>query len=291
MASDDSVVVYAKKMQQVFDYINNHLDEALSVEILSQQANFSKFHFHRQFTNYAGVSVLKYVQLMRLKRASYRLAFNHHERITDIALDALFENPESFSRAFKVAFEQTPSQFRKKPDWTKWRSTLQLVTPAIKWKAEMNVKILDFKKEKIAVLEHRGAPDRVLESAQKFIEWRKHSGLSPVKSSATYGIAYDDPENTAPEKFRFDICGSISEDVPVNPQGVKSGVIPGGRCAVMRHEGSHDNIGQSVYRLYGEWLPQSGETLRDYPCFFHYLNLIHEVEEHELLTDIYLPLK
>ena len=29
----------------------------------------------------------------------------------------------------------------------------------------------------------------------------------------------------------------------------------------------------------------------DFPCFFRYVNLIHEVDECELLTEIYLPIK
>ncbi|WP_337115148.1 AraC family transcriptional regulator [Pseudoalteromonas sp. Hal040] len=62
-------------------------------------------------------------------------------------------------------------------------------------------------------------------------------------------------------------------------------------CAVVRHNGSHDTISDTVYYLYREWLVQSGEEVRDFPCFFHYLNLIHEVDECDLQTDIYLPIK
>ena len=79
--------------------------------------------------------------------------------------------------------------------------------------------------------------------------------------------------------------------MPENPQGVSNKVIPGGRCAVVRHLGSHDRIAESAYYLYREWLPESGEELRDFPMFFHYLNLLPETHEHELVTDIYLPLK
>ncbi|MCC7824005.1 GyrI-like domain-containing protein, partial [Klebsiella pneumoniae] len=46
----------------------------------------------------------------------------------------------------------------------------------------------------------------------------------------------------------------------------------------------------SVWFLYRDWLPASGETLRDFPVYFRYLNFVHEVAEHELQTDIYLPL-
>ena len=155
----------------------------------------------------------------------------------------------------------------------------------------MKVKIVDFPETKVAALEHRGAPELVNDSAKTFIEWRKESGLSPVKSSNTFGVAYDDPETTPPELFRFDICGSVAAEVPENRAGVVNRVIPAGRCAVVRHFGSHDQIAESAYYLYREWLPKSGEELRDFPLFFHYLNLIPETVEHELVTDIYLPLR
>jgi len=68
-------------------------------------------------------------------------------------------------------------------------------------------------------------------------------------------------------------------------------VIPGGRCAVARHSGSHDKIDESTQYLYSEWLPRSGEEVRDFTLLFHYLNLFPEKSEHELLTDIYPSLK
>jgi len=106
-----------------------------------------------------------------------------------------------------------------------------------------------------------------------------------------FGIAYDDPENTPPEEFRFDICGEIGTNVPENPQGVTTKRIPAGRCARIRHYGSTDRISESVYHLYREWLPDSGEELRDFPLIFHYVKRIPETAEHEQITDVYLPLK
>ncbi len=289
MVNESTAGAYAQRFNKVFDYIDTHLGGELSVDQLSRVANFSKYHFHRQFSEYAGITVFGYIRLMRLKRASYRLVFSGHTRIIDIALEAGFENPESFSRAFKNAFGQTPSQFRTSPAWKPWNE--QYRTPARERTRSMEVKIVDFKKIAVAALEHRGAPELVNDSARIFIEWRKESRLSPVKTSKTFGIAYDDPDTTEPEKFRFDICGSVTAAVPVNPQGVVNKFIPGGRCAVVRHLGSHDKIGESAYYLYREWLPESGEELRDCPLFFHYLNLMPETPEHHLVTDIYLPLK
>ena len=104
------------------------------------------------------------------------------------------------------------------------------------------------------------------------------------------GVAHDNPDTIEPERFRFDICGEVTAAIPDNPQGVVNKIIPGGCCAVVRHFGAHDRIGEGAYYLYRDWLPNSGEELRDFPLFFHYLNLLPETPEHELVTDIYLPL-
>ena len=279
---------YAAKFNKVFDYIDKHLDEELPLALLSQVACFSKYHFHRQFTEYTGISVFKYVQLVRLKSASYRLVFNKLERIIDIALDARFENPESFSRAFKNTFGQTPTEFRNKPAWQHWNE--QYKFPIRERRNNMEVNIINCEPIKVAMLKHYGPPALLMESIEVFIDWRKKTGLSPVKTSQTYGIAYDNPDTTEPEKFKFGICGSVNEEIPENPQGVVNRIIPEGRCVVVRHHGSRDRIGESIYPLYRDWLPKSGENLRDFPLYFHYLNLMPETAEIDLLTDIYLPL-
>jgi len=280
---------YAAKFNKVFDYIDKHLNEELPLERLSQVANFSKFHFHRQFSEYTGISVFKYVQLVRLKRASYRLVFNKLEKITDIALDARFENPESFSRAFKNTFGQTPSEFRGNPAWQHWNE--QYKFPIRERRNNMEVRIVECKSVKVAMLKHCGPPDLLMDSVKIFIDWRKTTGLSPVKSSQSFGIAYDNPDTTEPDKFQFGICGSVTENIPDNPQGIQNSVIPGGRCVVVRHLGSHDRLAESIYPLYREWLPKSGENLRDFPLYFNYLNLMPGTAELDLITDIYLPLK
>jgi AraC family transcriptional regulator len=280
---------YARRFNRVLDFIDRHLDEPLSGDRLSRLAHFSKFHFHRQFSDYVGVTPNRYVQLARLRRASYRLAFNPLERITDIAAHAGFENSESFSRAFRSAFGQSPGSFRKQPDWLAWSAQFQSVQ-AGEVKA-MQVRIVDVEPVTVAALEHRGSPATLQQSVQRFITWRKETGLSPVATSQTYGIAYDDPQTTAPKDFRFDICGAVVASVPDNGHGIVTKVIPGGRCAVVRHTGSPDHIAGSVYHLYRTWLPQSGEEPRDFPIYFHYLNLRQDTPEHELLTEVHLPLK
>ena len=110
---------------------------------------------------------------------------------------------------------------------------------------DVSVDIVNFVETKIAVFEHRGAPELVNESASKFIAWRKKTGLSPATKSQTFGLIYEDPKSVPADKFRFDIAGSVLHEVPDNASGIINKTIPAGRCAVIRHLGSHDDLYQS----------------------------------------------
>ena len=78
----------------------------------------------------------------------------------------------------------------------------------------MKVDIVDFPATPVAMIEHRGPSALVNETAARFIEWRKTSGLSPVRSSRTFGIAPHDPATTEAQDFRFFICGEVTAPIP-----------------------------------------------------------------------------
>ena len=287
MANDSNP--YEQRIRAVVDFIDDHLGEELTLDRLCKLANFSKFHFHRQFRHYAGLTVSQLVQLKRLTRASYRLVLEPQTAITAIAFDAGFENSESFSRAFKQLFQQTPTEFRRQPFSEPWLAKTTL-PPQLGGTFTMQVTIVNFPETKVALLQHRGLASEKMQTISKFIEWRRARGHTP-QNSVTYNILYDDTNLASAEEFRFDICGAIDEEVEPNPQGVKNAFIPGGRCAVVRHLGSSDNIDVSVRYLYRDWLPTSGEELRDFPCFLHRVALPSQVSDKDVITDIYLPLK
>jgi AraC family transcriptional regulator len=153
----------------------------------------------------------------------------------------------------------------------------------------MNVRIVDFPETRIAAVEHRGPPELEHETARRLIEWRLAHGVRPERHR-TFGIHYTDPRTTPPAEHRVDFAVEFEHDVAPNPQGIVAKLIPGGRCALVRHLGSRRNVSAAVY-LYEVWLPQSGEALRAFPIFFHYVNVGPNVPEHEMLTDVYLPLR
>jgi AraC family transcriptional regulator len=285
---------YAERFARVLAYLETNPEQAASLDELSGLAAFSRHHFHRQFSGYLGMSVHRYVQFMRMRRASWRLAFRAELSVGDIALATGYEGPEAFARAFRQYAGQSPSEFRASPDWPGWHSRFRpffhLRQHAMSTlPARPVVRVVDFPATRVATLEHRGNPLRLGDTVRQFIEWRKAQSLPP-RLSATFNIVYNDPDETPPEEFRFGLCAAIHKPVGPNETGVVELEIPAGRCALLRHAGSDDRLGRSIQHLYAHWLPGSGETPRDFPLFMQRVAFFPDVADGEAVTDIYLPL-
>ena len=282
---------HAQRFDCVPPHIEQHFDDELSLDVLSAVAHYAPFHFHRAFSAYVGVSVGQYVQRMRLRRASFRLVSEPQDSVLTIALQAGFDSGEAFARAFRRAFGQSPAAFRRAPLWQAWNAAF--VFPSFVWSVIMQVDIVQLPATRIAALEHRGPTRDVPRSVQVFIAWRRRSGVSPVERCSSFGIPYSDPDTTPPADFRFDLCGELGEGeaVAANPEGVVEQAILAGRCARVRHLGLRNRLGETIYPLYHDWLPASGETPRDFPLFFHYVTTKHGPDPEHDITDIYLPLR
>lgn len=152
------------------------------------------------------------------------------------------------------------------------------------------IRVIDVPEIRLAVLEHRGDPALIGDSIHRFIAWRKDVGLPP-RICATFNILYDNPYETAPADFRLDLGAATERDIAPNDVGIVVKVIPAGRCAVLRHIGSDDELGALLTFLYREWLPQSGEESRDFPPYLQRIRFFPDVAEHEAVMDIFLPLK
>jgi len=287
------------KIQRAISYLDDKsevslADASISVDAIADHVNASPYHFHRQFSAVCRISLSRYIQIARLRKAGYQLAFRQNLKVIDIALDAGYQNHESFSRAFKKLFEQSPRDFRDNPCWENWRTfeegIQKKMNNLLKKQSKQEVSIVEFPETLAATIEHSGHPNKILNTVQTFIAWRRENKVSPAISE-TYNILINDPEEVEPAEYRMDICASVNTPVEDNDYGVITKTIPAGKCAVFRHVGTDSNLRESFDYLYGEWLPSSGEEVRDYPPFLHRVSLFPDVKESEMVTDIYLPLE
>ncbi|MFW2571382.1 AraC family transcriptional regulator [Legionella sp. 29fVS95] len=280
---------YERQLKKVIEFIGKHLDEKLTLNQLSDIACFSKYHFHRLFTAYTGLSLQQYVRWLRLKRAAHQLIVNKDKSIIEIAINAGFESHESFTRAFKQACHLNPSEFRAQSSWQVWEQQPYCLPK--KGEMTMNVSIKNIAARRLAVLEHRGDPQKVGDSVNRLINWAKAQTINlKPKAGEAFGFAYDDPQTTPAAEFRFDLGITVPEQLKLEGEIIEKR-LPAGRYAVATHKGSRNTIGDTVYGLYRDWLPESGEELGNLPCIFCYYNFDHEVAETELITECWLLLK
>ncbi len=107
----EQLMDYKKVLEQAVIYIEQHLNEGLSVEEVSKVTGYSYYHLNRQFIAVLGESIGNYIKKRRLANAAQKLLYTD-EKIITIALDNNFESAEAFSRAFKSVYKVNPSTYR-----------------------------------------------------------------------------------------------------------------------------------------------------------------------------------
>ena len=152
-----------------------------------------------------------------------------------------------------------------------------------------DVTIRDFPNTPVAYLSHDGDMASIGDSIRRFIAWRRANRLPP-SDAATLNVFHDDPHDAQSGPVRIDLCVATDRAFPV-ADGMTMGLIPGGRCAVIRITGRADDLEAPALHLYRDWLPISGEELRDFPLFCQRVRFAPEVAEHDAITDLFLPLR
>lgn len=104
-------MVWSQRMNLALDYIERHLDKALSLDEVARQACCSKYHFHRMFFASFNVTCAEYIRRRKLTKAATVL-MTTDLGIYDIALQSGYDSPNAFTRAFRSLHGINPSQAR-----------------------------------------------------------------------------------------------------------------------------------------------------------------------------------
>lgn len=99
-------------MLKAVDFIEDNLKEPISVADVADAVGYSLYHFSRTFNAVVKHSPYDYIMRRRLSESARELLTTKKKIIT-VALDYQFNNPETYSRAFRRMFGMLPTQFRK----------------------------------------------------------------------------------------------------------------------------------------------------------------------------------
>ena len=103
----------AEKLNQVIDYIENHLTDEIDQDEIAKIACCSYYDVARMFSLIADISISDYIRKRRLTLAGAELKCGG-AKVTDISLIYGYDSPISFSRAFKEFHGFNPSDADKK---------------------------------------------------------------------------------------------------------------------------------------------------------------------------------
>ncbi|AWK87808.1 AraC family transcriptional regulator [Azospirillum thermophilum] len=273
---------YGRRIDRVIAHIGAHLDDPLDLDRLAEVACFSPYHFHRIYRSMTGETAAETLRRLRLHRAAGHLVQGKRETAL-IARQAGYGSVAAFTRAFAQAYGITPAAYRQR-GWL----ALPPAHPRHQEGTMHDVTIRELPPVRITGFDHIGPYMAIGTAFDRLSAWAAGRGLMGpgVRSFAAY---LDDPSAVAPEKLRS-FAGLLLDRPVEETDGVRSLDIRGGRYAVMLHKGPYAELEKAYQRLYGEWLPESGETPADAPCIEEYLNDPRGLPPEEWLTEIRVPL-
>jgi AraC family transcriptional regulator len=101
------------KLQQAIDYINQYLNQDLTVRAIASVIQMSPYHFTRLFKQSTGLAPHQYVIQCRVERAK-QLLLKDELTIAEIAYKVGFANQSHLNRHFKRLFGVTPKGILRK---------------------------------------------------------------------------------------------------------------------------------------------------------------------------------
>lgn len=100
-----------RRISDAIKYIDENINEALTVEVIAERFAFSPYYFHRLFTAIVGQSMIAYVRSRRVAYAC-KMLNQTEKRVLEIALECGFDSAQSFSRTFKAVTGMSPVEYR-----------------------------------------------------------------------------------------------------------------------------------------------------------------------------------
>ena len=256
---------------------------------LAEAAHLSSFHFHRVYRALTGETPGGTVLRLRLLRA-LRLLADPAQPVTDAAMAVGYETPQAFARAFRQAFDASPSELRGQPERLAQAIGQCSRAPSVEREppSELRVEVISVEPFRVIAVRHRGDFHGLNLVYGRLFEWAATQGLVE-HVTGVYGVPLVD-QRDAPAGGSVVDC-AVAVDRAAEPgDGLIAEDLGGGSWARFRHVGSFDLLDDATDALLAGWLAGSGHELRDVPLFHHYLDDPEQTPEALLRTDIYLPL-
>lgn len=270
---------------QALDFIEAHLREPIGVADMAEAVGYSLYHFCRTFNEATHHTPYDYLMRRRLAEAA-RALLQTDDRILDVALDHQFNNPETFSRAFRRVFDTQPSQWRKDGQLDPWRLMPRL-TPAhlaqIAKGPYLRPVLAERPARQLAGLMTRVRDDpSVVDGLWALLD------EAPASPGDRYGLAWYPPG--WPQRAHLYLAAAEMAAADLSHTPLVEKTLPAGTYACFVHKGLRRDLLLTLDYAFHTWLPKSGRSLAQ-PL------VVECYRQHPLATDdgseigVYLPIQ
>lgn len=262
-----------------------------SLAALAADYGCSPTAFHRLFKDATGETPHEHVNRMRLERAAYKLAVTDAS-VLDVALSVGFKSHETFTRAFRRHYNESPVAWRRASAAALNKRSETRTVPEGCTISDMSFVTL----KPVALLAWRRVGPYGTFNPPRFDA--TPSDWSPLLEEAARQdiahrqlalvISYDNPFATPPHLQQLDACVPLlDETTEASGQTIRKITFDGGQFGAIEHRGPPDTLVQAYMALVNAIVASKHHRMRDGPP----LEILRELSDDPMqrVTEIYIP--
>lgn len=283
-----------KELNQVMDYIDEHLTDDLSLEIISEYAGVSDYHFRKIFFYLSGMTLNEYIKNRKLSEANKDLLKG--EKVTDVAYKFGYQSLDGFTRAFKKWSGFLPSDVTKTGISKSFPKLSFIIT--VKGGISMEFRIEEKPAfnlvgvSKRVPMQFEGVNNEILKLAMSITKEQKdemHS-LQNMEPCEIVNASYDaDADFLKEEGELTHLIGVLTTENNVSEHLDIVHVEP---CtwAVFPNEGPFPStLQETMAKVYSEWLPSSNYEVINVPTF-SFTKMDEKLKDYAY-SEVWIPVK
>lgn len=283
-----------KELNQVMDYIDEHLTDDLSLEIISEYAGVSDYHFRKIFFYLSGMTLNEYIKNRKLSEANKDLLKG--EKVTDVAYKFGYQSLDGFTRAFKKWSGFLPSDVTKTGVSKSFPKLSFIIT--VKGGISMEFRIEEKPAfnlvgvSKRVPMQFEGVNNEILKLAMSITKEQKEEmhSLQNMEPCEIVNASYDaDADFLKEEGELTHLIGVLTTENNISEHLDIVHVEP---CtwAVFPNEGPFPStLQETMAKVYSEWLPSSNYEVINVPTFS--FTKMDEKSKDYAYSEVWIPVK
>ena len=264
--------ILLKELNQVVDYIEDHLTDELSLEKISKYAGFSDYYFRKIFFYLSGMTLNEYVRNRKLSEANKDLL--NGEKVTDVAFKYGYQTVDGFTRAFKKWSGFLPSDVIKKGKSKSFPKIYFVIT--VKGGNSMEFRIEEKQAfnlvgvSKRVPMQFEGVNKAIVKLAESITDEQKKEmhALQNIEPYEIVNASYDADANFLKEEGDLThLIGILTTKNEVSDQ-LEKVAVEACTWAIFPNEGPFPStLQETMAKTYAEWLPSSDYEVINAPHF------------------------